>query len=556
MEEADAPTESNRVLFLLDGLDEISHFWDDDTVMKQSLHRLMQGPQTVIVTTRPYGTNMAETSKFDFKLKTIGFNFKQIESYVNASKIVPERKTAEQILFFIKSHPQIENVVRIPIQLDALCYIWGDSSPDEDAFQTMTAVYEAIVVSLLRKDAVKLGKTCNGRVVNQSTVAELSAAEICGLMSEEITLLEGLAFQDFYNGCIELSKTIRNKIHKHLLDQDDPLPQAHNSILRDLSFLRSSNEGSEEEDKQSFHFIHLTFQEYFAASYFVKYWLKSTELPCIELQNNRTIAITSVLPHIFLDQRKYTVRYNMVWRYVAGLLHARSDKHGHQLTKFFKHLEAEPRDLLGPSHRDLLTHCLGELPTSTASSSAFSKCKAKIERSLSRWLLLQCNMCWESGRPLDGLLDYPEHLIYTVFQQADFVTKMRLLSMMKRESRANHKILRMADMWVVKRHAEGQDLEEIGVKLIRRDDRETKLKVLDIIHDLVLKPISDFALQRYLQAAAILIEQLDLSPKHCLLETDVNWLRQKDMKRRLAASSFLFDCRQSLPPEVIHSLII
>jgi hypothetical protein len=33
--EADNPADSNCMLFFLDGLDEISHFWDDDTVMKQ-----------------------------------------------------------------------------------------------------------------------------------------------------------------------------------------------------------------------------------------------------------------------------------------------------------------------------------------------------------------------------------------------------------------------------------------------------------------------------------------------------------------------------------------
>jgi hypothetical protein len=31
--ETDSPAESNRMLFLLDGLDEIAHFWDDDSIM-------------------------------------------------------------------------------------------------------------------------------------------------------------------------------------------------------------------------------------------------------------------------------------------------------------------------------------------------------------------------------------------------------------------------------------------------------------------------------------------------------------------------------------------
>jgi hypothetical protein len=255
--------------------------------------------------------NMAETSSFDIRLKTVGFNREQVESYVNSPGIIPDRETSEQILSFVKSNSTIESVMRIPIQLDALCYTWGDSSRDENTFQTMTAIYEAIVVSLLRKDAVKLGKLCNGRVLNASTVTELSAVEIYDVMSEEINLLEGLAFQGFYNGCIEYNKNTRNHIHKYLKDQGELLPQSHNIILRDLSFLRSSNEGTKEEDKRGFHFIHLTFQEYFAACYFVKYWFKSCELPCIELKKDLSVASTLILPHALLHQQKYKVRYNI-----------------------------------------------------------------------------------------------------------------------------------------------------------------------------------------------------------------------------------------------------
>jgi hypothetical protein len=147
------------------------------------------------LTTRPYGTNVGETSTFEFKLRTVGFGWEQIKSYINAPEINPKCKNAEQILAFIGSHPEIENVIRIPIQLDALYYTWGDSSRYGDTFQTMTAIYDAIVVSLLRKDVVKLEKSCNGKVLNHSSVSDLSADEIYNLMSEEISHLEGLAFQ-------------------------------------------------------------------------------------------------------------------------------------------------------------------------------------------------------------------------------------------------------------------------------------------------------------------------------------------------------------------------
>jgi hypothetical protein len=557
--EADNTGESNRVLFLLDGLDEITHFWDDDTAMKQLLRRLMQGPQTVILTTRPYGTNIAETSTFDFKLRTVGFNPNQIESYINAPEINPERKKAEQIVSFVKSHPQIENVMRIPIQLDALCYTWDDSSQDGDTFQTMTAIYEAIQVSLLRKDAVKLGKVCNGRVLNHSSASELSARELCDLMSKEINLLEGIAFQGFYNGCIEFDRTTRDHIHKYLNDQGEPLPQSHNSTLRKLSFIRSSDEGAGNEEKNSFHFIHLTFQEYFAACYFIKYWLKGDKIPCIELRNNRYIASTSVLPRIFLGRQKYNTRYNMIWRFAIGLVHARSDQYGQQLTKFFGQLEAEPRDLLGPAHHRLLAQCLGELPTTTVSNSEFGPYRERIEKKLCWWLLFECN-AHRGNSILADVREYPEHLMYAVFQQTRLDVKMRILSSMDRSTNffKTGDILDLAQLWVTKRQVNGKDLEYLAFKLIARHDQESRRKSFDLVRQHILSLITYTEMKTYIDAAVILSSGMGSSAE-AWLKMALQWLQHKDAEWRIAASRAFKRFRPpspSLPPATAHSLIL
>lgn len=449
--------------------------------------------------------------------------------------------------------------MRIPIQLDALCYTWNESSQDGKTFQTMTAIYEATVVSLLRKDAVKLGKVCNGRELNNSTVAELSTIEIYGLMSEEIDLLEGLAFQGFYNGCIEFDKATRNHIQKYLKDRGDPLPQSHNHTLRSLSFLRSSNDGSEQDDQRSFHFIHLTFQEYFAACYFVKYWFKSSELPCIELRNNGTIARTPVLPRILLGQRKYAIRYNMVWRYVAGILCARSDNQGYQLTKFFEHLEAEPRDFLGPSHRNLLMQFLEELPSNTESPRSIRKCRAKIENSLFWWISFQGNVLRTSSLLSRGVA-YPEYLLRAVFQQSHLNMKKHMLSGFQREGRWC--LEQLAHHWVTEKHFNGQDVEEMAFRLIVRYDKESRRKTLDFIHDHVLNQamVTNKSMlltnsPMYAHAAAELSTGMDSPPKRCV-ESIVALLQHGDERWHAAASHLIHHFRLSLSPDIIHSLAI
>ncbi|EED24427.1 hypothetical protein TSTA_077880 [Talaromyces stipitatus ATCC 10500] len=545
--EVDNPTDRSRVLFVLDGLDEITHYWGDDTVMQRMFRRLLQGPHAVIVTTRPYGTNIAEISKFDFRLRAVGFKLEQIESYVKSAEITPERKTAEQILSFIKSHSGIENVMRIPIQLDALCYTWSDSSQDgNDTFQTMTAVYEAIVVSLLRKDAVKLG-----RVANHSSVDEMSAAEIHGLMAEEINLLEGLAFQGIYNGLIEFNKSTRSHIHKFLKDNGNAIPQAHNSVLRSLSFLRSSNEGAEE-DKQGFHFIHLTYQEYFAACYFVKHWFKGTEIPCIKLQNRNVVDTCGFFPSTILDRQKYSIRYNMIWRYVAGLLHTRSSGKPQPLIKFFEQLDAETQDLLGPTHQRLIGQCLSELPMATLPSE-FSIFRAKIERKLSWWLVFECDTRAKSV--LTGGLEYPEYMVYRVFKHAPLDRKMHILSGLNERSRNSHGLMQLARLWVTKGHVDGQDLEDVAFKLIARNDWESKRKALDIVHDYILEPMSITEFRLYLDAAAALDLGMGSPPKG-FQDKLVEWLQHENAEWVLAVSSFLSFSRLTLPPGTVHTLIL
>jgi hypothetical protein len=228
-----------------------------------------------------------------------------------------------------------------------------------------------------------------------------------------------------------------------------------------------------DEEPKSFHFIHLTFQEYFAASCFVAYWLRNVEIQCIQLRSNQSVRSTSIFPHILLSQETYAIHYNMMWCYTAGLLHDRDKKNGRQLRKFFEWLNAEPKDLLGPTHQILLAQCLEELPTSTALPPDFSKCRANIERSLSRWLLLQCKMPWGSGG-LRGDLKYPEQLVYAIFQRGDFDTKMVLWTTMIRTPRVYSEILGLAYKWVTEGHTECHDIEGIGLKLIQGNDRETK----------------------------------------------------------------------------------
>jgi hypothetical protein len=107
----------------------------------------------------------------------------------------------DQIHSFIRSHWLIQGLVRIPIQLDALCYSWNKNNFHTDASpQTMTEIYQAIELKLGKKDILNLDKTNNAVRLSESVLQNLrTRVQIQSLVGTEMTLLECLAFTGLYS---------------------------------------------------------------------------------------------------------------------------------------------------------------------------------------------------------------------------------------------------------------------------------------------------------------------------------------------------------------------
>jgi predicted NACHT family NTPase len=89
-------------------------------------------------------------------------------------------------------------------------------------------------------------------------------------MSYESQILESLAFSCLFNNMVEFQSSHLERLY---MDLERPYEgkMAFQEMLNRLSFLRTSDP-SVEQSKRTYHFIHLTFQEYFAARYFVRKW--------------------------------------------------------------------------------------------------------------------------------------------------------------------------------------------------------------------------------------------------------------------------------------------
>lgn len=66
----------------------------------------------------------------------------------------------------------------------------------------------------------------------------------------------------------------------------------------------------------------------------------------------------------FLRSEKYNTRYDILWRFVTGLLAVNNNKD--HLCDFLREIEGEPKDLLGPAHQRLLLHCFSEVALSNS----------------------------------------------------------------------------------------------------------------------------------------------------------------------------------------------
>ncbi|KAI1735305.1 hypothetical protein F4680DRAFT_307051 [Xylaria scruposa] len=351
-----------KTLFLLDGLDEVSQDFSHDSDMFDFLQKLIE-QSNVIITTRPYP---APPRNIDLELETMGFYPTQVKEYLQKN----EEKSAHLIETFLQQRSILQSFVRIPVMLDALCFIWdreGKNLQPETKIETMTDIYRAIEKELWRKDVIRLRKQKDGEFLTSGHIKLAGRPQLEELVQDEIKFLERLAFTSLYKEVSEFET-------HHLQDAVRRLPILLDKTTPNLSFLRSSDPLSDS-TQRSCHFIHLTFRDYFAARYFIRQ-LETKESLQYGNGSSDIIATTSCV-----EQHKYTARYDIMWRFVAGLL---ASKQNDELSRFFDTINKKPRDLLGPTHQRLIIHCLNELDPKNEFS-----LRKKMEDEL---------QCWASGK--------------------------------------------------------------------------------------------------------------------------------------------------------------
>ena len=349
--------DKGHVLWILDGYDEFAQSIPEQ--LKKVFENLSQ-KQHHILTSRPH----AITFPYDVKMEITGFTDENIVKYVTQffHEIRDDSEDAsseeKKLLDFLKSNPSIWGVAHIPVNLELICSAWSNTIGLEGKPLTLTVLYDKIAEWLCRRHLTKGN--------NQWKTADRE--KITAACQEELRFLETLAFKAMESSNIILPPELLTQAATESMCSLANKPQLLNiGILRSYENRRT---GTNIETEKQHYFVHLSFQEYFAARHLLQ-GLKSSDA-------SKAIK--------FINQHKYNQRYTLVFIFASGLL--AQTEYQTCMDLFWSTVQGEPKDLVGLRHIKLLIECIDEHGTT---NSSFSPQHDDSLDSIAQWL--QTSIC-------------------------------------------------------------------------------------------------------------------------------------------------------------------
>ena len=244
-----------HLLLVLDGFDEVSHGFHEDSVIKSILCKQLLPECTIILTTRPSAKATLESvcqPQIDKHVEIIGFTEEERVRYIT-EVFSKEPELQANFLKYMFLVPHIKSMMYIPLNCAIIAKVYSESQSSHHLAipRTRTKLYKALAHSLL----VRHMKMKEGNREHTSMLPE-------GLNKEDMErfrVLAKFAFESYHSGRpIWFLKGQSKKVT--FFKEDIPDGLVHFGFMNESTEMYAGK-GVE----QTFSFLHLSLQEYLAA---------------------------------------------------------------------------------------------------------------------------------------------------------------------------------------------------------------------------------------------------------------------------------------------------
>ena len=398
----------SRILWLLDGYDEMVQ--PAPAHRQHLLDHLLETPHH-IVTSRPY----QNTLSYQVRMEIIGFTDENIPKYITQffSQVDADSLSAsveeEKLLDFLKLNPRIWGIAHIPINLELICSVWSNTDWSETKAMTVTMLYETLSTWLCRRYLEKQ------RGISTNKINLMNQQEISDYCKNELSFLESLAFLGMERNAILL----RPKLLAEASAESRSSLTTHEHLLN-IGLLKSVDHhgtGTRILAEKDYYFVHLSFQEYFAARYLIKSLQSGSQQRAIK----------------FIQRQKYNRRFTLLFRFASGL--AVESNCGKTIESFWNAILGKPIDLIGIRHIQLVMSCFDEVLHRTDfpyQDRFLSWVQNWIEHAIISNNKALCDCLAETLSTCTSIVDQliTQHTFTCLLQVSDYWTKHRVLELL------------------------------------------------------------------------------------------------------------------------------
>ncbi len=308
--------EDHMILYLLDGYDETTHLEKaENAYLKTVLLELMEEAKYQIITSRPY--ERRELKGADLELEITGFTHQDIDHFIENPFVLYDSTRRESLKLFLQSNPGIKKQCHVPIQLDLITGIWA-----EEGAVSLSELYQKLTKRLESAYYKKIGIPLDELKRHHKEQAEI---RVCAL--EEIA----------YVGMMERKVVIPYQVIREAATKEDLLPRE----IFEYGLLNPLGEVALE--RRSGMFIHLSYQEFLAATYIIRQWR----------EGNRELL------EQFVAEKLYDDTYEMTLIFIAGQMETQEEaialfEHVSQNKRYWHRLQAKLLLMLNELNLDFM----------------------------------------------------------------------------------------------------------------------------------------------------------------------------------------------------------